>query len=421
MNLLKNGITIIVKHHTRSGAYAILLCILTTIALLQPAAVLAQQTKTSREAPGTSPPTGGKKLPMVDLNYDGKISREEAKGWSLFEKNFDAMDKNKDGFIEKSEITAWRAESAARRLGLDGQKRLYGPSFPATGDMSRGIVLRPGQRFKHRGEFSIITLGSGGTLTTPQFRGPSAVVQYKKRYYVMNTGNGVQAGLLSMGIPLGNIESVLLTDHSIDHTREIIPLLISTWLDQKEPVRLIGPPGTKALYDFFMSFYHAEVASLALQKGVDLGKHKTPVVIELTAERRIDFKDLSVHTAPLTMPGSSIAYRYEAGGKSIVLTTDHTEAETLIRLAHEADILVVEIEKNEKQAADQADRSTPQQTQQSATLKAVGSIAQKAHVKRLVIAHYASGQTYSDEAVNTLKREFSGQILLARDFMEIVP
>jgi Ca2+-binding EF-hand superfamily protein len=44
----------------------------------------------------------------MDTNGDGLISRDEATNAPMMSRNFDAIDANKDGFLSREEIDAWR-------------------------------------------------------------------------------------------------------------------------------------------------------------------------------------------------------------------------------------------------------------------------------------------------------------------------
>ena len=61
-----------------------------------------QNMNSQQASQGNSRSQGGDPFTMLDANYDGKISRQEAKG--PLAKDFDRLDTNDDGYISKSEI-----------------------------------------------------------------------------------------------------------------------------------------------------------------------------------------------------------------------------------------------------------------------------------------------------------------------------
>lgn len=62
-----------------------------------------------KAAPATEP------RKKVDLDGDGKISRDEAKGYARLEKGFDRIDTNKDGFLSRDELAAARKAAEAKK------------------------------------------------------------------------------------------------------------------------------------------------------------------------------------------------------------------------------------------------------------------------------------------------------------------
>lgn len=75
-------------------------------------AASAQAPATVPAAPQANAPAGkpgrhGGGLKALDTNGDGQISRDEAKGHTWLEKNFDQIDTNHDGQLSKDELAAW--------------------------------------------------------------------------------------------------------------------------------------------------------------------------------------------------------------------------------------------------------------------------------------------------------------------------
>jgi EF hand len=79
-------------------------------------------------ATGTPPPMAGKPhRPHIDKDGDKMISREEAKGHPHLEKNFDAIDTNKDGKLSPEERKAFRAAHKGehmKKLDTNGDKMI---------------------------------------------------------------------------------------------------------------------------------------------------------------------------------------------------------------------------------------------------------------------------------------------------------
>jgi Ca2+-binding EF-hand superfamily protein len=68
----------------------------------------------------------------MDINKDGKISKEEAKG--MVAENFERIDANKDGFIDKEELTKALSRFQAMQGGSGGPG---GPSIPEFDPLDR--------------------------------------------------------------------------------------------------------------------------------------------------------------------------------------------------------------------------------------------------------------------------------------------
>ena len=51
----------------------------------------------------------------LDLDKDGKLSKEEVKGDAALSAKFDELDANKDGFLEKAELGAHAAKTEVKK------------------------------------------------------------------------------------------------------------------------------------------------------------------------------------------------------------------------------------------------------------------------------------------------------------------
>jgi hypothetical protein len=83
----------------------------------------------AQTGPTATPPAAADKTarPRMDANGDGFITREEAKGRPMLEKNFDAIDTNKDGKLSREEMKAAHEQHKAEHAG-------HHPKIDANGD-----------------------------------------------------------------------------------------------------------------------------------------------------------------------------------------------------------------------------------------------------------------------------------------------
>ena len=66
-------------------------------------------------AHATDVPTAKAERKKADRDSDGRITREEARGFPQLEKNFDRIDTNQDGSLSQEELAAARQKAAERK------------------------------------------------------------------------------------------------------------------------------------------------------------------------------------------------------------------------------------------------------------------------------------------------------------------
>lgn len=285
--------------------------------------------------------------------------------------------------------------------------------------------------FKHRGSFSVITIGTGSPAYNPKRSGPSALIQSNGKYFLVDMGNGTQARLIQAGIPFKDINAVMFTHLHLDHSEEFIPILINSWLQGQDNLKLIGPPRIKQYHEFLMDFYREDMAYRAWRTGRPLEKIRDIEIRELKGDNRFKLYDVSLSTTEVPHTIYTLAMRFDSGGKSIVISGDLSYSENLIKLAKDSDILVIDTgrfirkkrpgsghpPKNRKRVeTGDKDWSKPH-----ASLDEVGKMAGKANVKKLVLTHFGPGEIDEAATKGILKKSYQGEIIFGKDLLEIVP
>jgi len=292
----------------------------------------------------------------------------------------------------------------------------------------------PKTLFKPRGNFSAVLLGTAGPHSTPERASPSTLIQYKGNYFLVDMGNGTQMRLKEAKIKPGDIETLMFTHHHLDHNEEYIPLSISSWLTGRKHLNLIGPKKTKALHEFLITFYKED---MEYRRGVSNPFRNFDGIItnvdikEVSGDESFIINGVKITTTEVPHTIHTQAYRFDADGKSIVVSGDLTYSENLIRLAKDADVLILDarvIIKNIKKPWESTLKKRPEVhklNKAHANLEECATMAKKANVKKLVLTHIASrGATgvIDEEATLRKYREiYDGEIIIGKDLMEIFP
>jgi ribonuclease BN (tRNA processing enzyme) len=278
-------------------------------------------------------------------------------------------------------------------------------------------------------DFSVVTLGTGGPLYNPHRAGPSTLVRYKDRYFLVDMGNGTQAGLDEYGVSYRDLTALMLTHHHIDHNEEFISILLRVLL-MGGKINLFGPDGTQELYEFTRKFYQDDLTYRASRTATGALIKAEVDIRELTGGEDFHVDGVNIRTAVMQHTIFTLAYRFEADGKSIVISGDTTYTENLIELAQNADILVMDSggvimqrASVRNQRASPRDRPVPSANntlpRAHASLVEVATMAQKAGVKCLVLTHFAAlGEVDTEATLKAITAIYTGKVILG-DLMEI--
>jgi ribonuclease BN (tRNA processing enzyme) len=277
----------------------------------------------------------------------------------------------------------------------------------------------------------VITLGTGSPAYHPERSGPSALVYYKGHYFLVDMGNGTQARLHEAGIPARDIDTILFTHLHLDHSEEFIPIAITAWLQGQDHLKIIGPPRTKAYHDFLIDFYHEDMAYRAWRSGRSMEKIQNVDIKELKGDDRFEDHGVSISTAEVAHTAFTLAYRFDADGKSIVISGDLSYSESLIHLSKDANVLVMDASgyirkrdpgqgppRREPKRVRTGDKDWPKP---HASLDEIAQMAEKAKAKKMVLTHYGPGEIDKEATAGVIQKIYHGEIIFGRDLLETVP
>ncbi len=253
----------------------------------------------------------------------------------------------------------------------------------------------PLKNYEHKGDFTVMTVGTGCPDSIVGRSGPSTLVQYKGHYFLVDVGAGTTLRLVEAGIPLDSIKNILITHMHTDHTEGYIKFMVESWTLGRRAINIFGVEGVK------------------------------------------------VTTAPAIHAVYNLAYRFDVDGKSIVVSGDTSYSESLIELSKNTDILVIDVGRvviqgyigpGEMKMPPRLVKSGPPKPVDPATyvplevkgkshamLEACSNYAAKANVKKLVLTHYPLFTMDLEATLEQLKMYHKGEVIFGQDLLEIKP
>jgi len=296
--------------------------------------------------------------------------------------------------------------------------------------------------YPHETEFSVITVGTGNPQPSLERASASTMLQYRGKYYLVDMGNGAQNSLLKGErgtFPFRNITAVCFTHFHQDHTNDYFDVMTNRWLTGGKDVAVVGPPGAAKLHEFLTTFFKDDLCYRWLRempRGLTgAGMFDGVTIKEIAGAQQFELGELRVTTAELTHTMYNLGYRFEAAGRSVVVSGDTSFDERLIDLARGADMLVMD--GDERWAGDLVYKMAPVEALEPryrpagkysgdfsvrphATMDEIARMASAAGVKHLLLTHFRAGKVDEGSVRATLRAGgFDGRVTFAVDGLEV--
>src|SRR6266496_1679542 len=192
----------------------------------------------------------------------------------------------------------------------------------------------------------VVLLGTGTPVPDPNAAGPATAVVVGKRLFIVDAGAGVERRLSAAGLSNTDIEGLFITHLHSDHVLGYSDLIFTSWVfGRDKPLHVYGPPGVKRMTDHLIAAFaeDIDIRTNGFERAVPNGyrvraREVKPGVIYDSAGVRV--------TAFPVLHGSwkyAYGYRFDTPGRSVVISGDTRESESLARAAAGVDVLVHEV------------------------------------------------------------------------------
>lgn len=281
---------------------------------------------------------------------------------------------------------------------------------------------------RHFPRLTLITVGTGGAFENLDRRGPAMAVALAGRIVLVDAGRGVSEALRASGIPVSQPDTVFLTSLLPENTVGLDDLLLSGWLDgRKQPLRLVGPPGTTELARALTAGHQRGVAAAARARDLPPAAARFHA-IEVAGGWSERLGELAVRAGEIPGgPLEALAYRFEWRDRSAVVGSAGWGLGALEDFARGANVLVHELVlvPTPELAAQSPLEIEPETARREAALHTgiheVGALARGAGVETLVLVRLQPPPVYDFQLTSQVDDYFDGRIVVATDGDEIRP
>ncbi len=268
----------------------------------------------------------------------------------------------------------------------------------------------------------VLLLGTGYPRPDPERAGPSTVVIAGDSWFVVDAGRGTTMRIAATDLKYAELRGVLLTHLHSDHTAGLPDLFNTSWQFGRKtvPLELYGPPGTKKLAKAMLGFFAEDIhwRRDVLEKHPAAGaKIRTHIVREgvIYDDGNVKITAFAVDHRPVV---NAYGYRFESGGKTIVISGDTRPTDNLVKYAKGADILVLEAYLPEHFLRVDTPEVAARLMSYHTSAEEAGALAARAGVKKLILTHHIPANaeaTFRERA----GKAFQGEVVVGRDLMRI--
>jgi ribonuclease BN (tRNA processing enzyme) len=267
----------------------------------------------------------------------------------------------------------------------------------------------------------VVVLGSGTPNADPDRSGPAVAVIANGHSYLVDAGPGIvrrAAAASRMGVPglsMKDLTTVFITHLHSDHTLGYPDLIFSPWvLGRSEHLAAYGPHGLQDMTGHIVAAWKKDIA--VRTQGLEHA-NKTGYIVDVhEIQPGIVYKDENVSvTGFLVKHGSwdeAFGYRFEGGGRSIVISGDTAPTDAIVSACNGCDVLLHEVyastekELSPGKAYFAAFHTSPQE---------LAAIASRAKPKLLVLYHQVFHGVPEEELLRQVREAYSGAVVSAHD------
>lgn len=246
----------------------------------------------------------------------------------------------------------------------------------------------------------VVILGSGTGIPSLRRASPGLVLVTDNTKVLIDSGPGTLRRMLETGMTYRDIDLLLYTHIHPDHIADFVPILFACKyadLPREKDLLCVGGPG-----------FDRHVNELKKIYGRWIEPRSYRLSITEVSEKPLLFQNLNISSMPMNHTPESVGYRIELrDGKSIAVSGDTDYCTSVVDLARDADLLVLECSFPEGKKVE--GHLTP---------SLAGRIASESRCSKLLLTHLYPVCDSAD-MVGPCRDVFKGEVILAEDLLRV--
>ena len=252
-------------------------------------------------------------------------------------------------------------ESACAALGAVGLLALLGAA--ACGPLALRVMRAGAERAMRADPIAelpdglhVALCGAGGPLPDAERSGPCVAVVAGEALFVVDAGTGGARNLQSpeLGWGPGRIRALFLTHYHSDHIDGLGEMALLRWVggSHREPLPVYGPDGLALVIEGFQRAYRFDARYRVDHHGEEVlppggaGFSPEPFPVPPAGTSNVVFEEDGVVVRAFRVEhepvSPAVGYRFEYGGRSLVVSGDTRRSESVLANAKGVDLLVHE-------------------------------------------------------------------------------
>lgn len=270
----------------------------------------------------------------------------------------------------------------------------------------------------------VVVLGTGTPNADPDRSGPSVAVVVNGSAYLVDAGPGIvrraaaaeRAGVAALAPK--RLERVFITHLHSDHTLGLPDLMLSPWtLERTVPLAVYGPRGIARMTEHLQAAYTEDIRNRI--DGAEPANTTGWAVEAHEVDTGVVYRDSNVVVRAFAVPHGdwrySLGYRFDGGGRSIVVSGDTRASDAVVRACNGCDVLVHEVFSAERFKLREPEWQRYHAAAHTSTTE-LATLAARATPKLLVLYHQLYWGTDDDGLLREIRAAgYQGPVVSAKD------